>query len=91
MGKECVVFGCANRDTDKQLGLKFHRIPRDEPRRTRWMNVIKRSDPNTGKDWTPGDDGARVCSEHFIEGRSLEICLKCVNYYSVYALLRRGH
>ena len=69
MAKECVVFGCTNRDTDKQLGLKFHRIPKNEPRRALWLKAIRRQDPASGKDWAPGDEGARVCSDHFIKGK----------------------
>ena len=33
MGKECIVVGCCHRDTDKQLGLKCHRLPKEETSR----------------------------------------------------------
>ena len=69
MGKECIVVGCTNRDTDKQEGLKFHRLPKQEYRRKLWLQAINRKNPSTGEFWIPRDDGARVCSEHFIEGK----------------------
>ena len=60
IGKECIVVGCCNRDTDKQLGLTFHRLSKEETRRKLWLNAI-----NTviAKDWIAGDDRTRVCSE----------------------------
>ena len=68
MGKECVIFGCTNRDTDMLPGVKFHRIPSAEPRRSMWIKAINRKDCTTGKDWSPGDKSARICSEHFLQG-----------------------
>ena len=32
MGKECIVVVCCNRDIDKQLELKFHRLPKEDTR-----------------------------------------------------------
>ena len=32
-GKEYIVVGCCNRGTYKQLGPKFHRLPKEETRR----------------------------------------------------------
>ncbi|XP_052062484.1 uncharacterized protein LOC127702366 isoform X2 [Mytilus californianus] len=71
MGKVCVVLGCRNRDSHKQPGIKFHRIPKDEERKQLWIKAINRRDPLTGKVWISGDEGARVCSvsEHFIDGK----------------------
>ena len=69
MGKQCVVCGCHNRDSSKIPGLKFHRIPADAKRRKLWLNAINRKHSVTGKDWEPEDDGARVCSAHFIKGQ----------------------
>ena len=68
MGKECVVVGCTNRDTDKSPGPGFHRLPASEPRRTMWLQAINRKDENTSRTWAPGDKGARICSHHFIKG-----------------------
>ena len=62
------MFGCTNRDSDMLQDVKFHRIPSVEPRRSQWIKAINRKDPTTGKDWSPGDKSARICSEHFIEG-----------------------
>ena len=56
MGKECIVVGCCNRDMDKQLGLKFHRLAIEETRRKLWLNAINRKDTVTGIDWIPDDD-----------------------------------
>ena len=63
IGKECIVVGCCNRDTDKQLGLTFHRLPKEETRRKLWLNAINRKYTVIPKDWIPGHDGTRVCSE----------------------------
>ena len=60
MGKECVIFGCTNRDTDMLPGVTFHRIPSAEPRRSMWIKAINRKDCTTGKDWSPGDKSARI-------------------------------
>ncbi|CAG2244519.1 unnamed protein product [Mytilus edulis] len=66
MGKVCIVLGCRNRDSHKQPGIKFHRIPKDEGRKELWIRAINRRDPVTGKVWISGDEGAR-----FIETLSL--------------------
>ena len=40
MGKECIVVGCCNKDTDKQLVLKFHRLAKEETRRViEWLKT----------------------------------------------------
>ncbi|XP_060084503.1 uncharacterized protein LOC132563767, partial [Ylistrum balloti] len=54
MGKECVVLGCTNRDTDKQENLKFNRIPKDVISRSKWLKAVNRIDPNTGNLVTTG-------------------------------------
>ncbi|ESO02969.1 hypothetical protein HELRODRAFT_184728 [Helobdella robusta] len=69
MGKNCVIVGCRNKDTNKMEGLKFHRIPKDEPRRSLWLKAINRLCPITGKPWVPSDDG-RICSSHFVKEKS---------------------
>ena len=35
--------------------------------RLKWIKVINRYDPLTGKPWTPHQKDSRVCSEHFVD------------------------
>jgi len=39
MGKDCVVVGCCYIDTDKQLGLKCDRLPKEETPRKLLLNA----------------------------------------------------
>ena len=55
----CAVVGCSNHDRQqKELGIKFHRFPKDNQVRLKWINACKRADS-----FSP--DVARVCSMHF--------------------------
>lgn len=66
MGKECIVLVCNNRDSDNQCGLNFNRITKIEPRRSLWHRPIRRNAKKSDKEWIPGDDVAKVCSDHFV-------------------------
>ncbi len=46
MVNSCCAFGCTSRDTkeNREAGIKFYKIPRTEPKRTLWLNAIKRKD-----------------------------------------------
>ena len=62
-GYTCCVPGCySNNKRDKTLS--FHKIPQDEPYRSKWINNIKR------KDFIPGEHH-RVCSLHFRNGKKM--------------------
>jgi hypothetical protein len=77
MGKACIIYGCKNRESGNGEGdkIKFHRIPKEEPRRSLWLRALNKRDENTGKAWFPIDVGARVCSKHFIKGMYLIILI----------------
>ena len=68
MVKSCCVIGCTARFED---GKRFFRIPVKEQseRRQKWLNSIRRMDPeDPKKNWIPGS-GDRVCSDHFLTGK----------------------
>ncbi|XP_030015473.1 uncharacterized protein LOC115436698 [Sphaeramia orbicularis] len=58
----CVAVGCNNRQ-DKNAGKSFYRFPKDPERRGLWTAAVKR------EGWQPSST-SRVCSDHFIEGKS---------------------
>ena len=62
-GYTCCVPGCYS-NSKKDTTLSFHKIPKDEPYRTKWINAIKR------KEFTPGEHH-RVCSVHFRNGKKM--------------------
>lgn len=43
--------------------IKFFRIPKDEHMRAKWISAIK------WDDWEPSEN-TRICSKHFINGKS---------------------
>lgn len=55
---KCLVNGCRN--TPKNLGVSFHRLPAKEPLRSRWLEAL-------GQSALPEYDMKflRVCSDHF--------------------------
>lgn len=67
-GISCCVVGCHNSQyRDEQRGVHFYRFPlNDEKRFHAWRVAVNRKNPK-GELWSPGI-GARVCSEHFLEG-----------------------
>lgn len=57
----CAIGGCTNHGRhQKELGILFHRFPKNAEIRLRWINACKRSDQFNS-------DIARVCSAHFDE------------------------
>ena len=60
-GYTCCVPGCYS-NSKKDTTLSFHKIPKDEPYRTKWINAIKR------KEVTPGEHH-HVCSVYFRNAR----------------------
>lgn len=60
----CWVIGCANR-FKKSSGLKFFRFLDTQPKRTCWINTIRR------KNWEPNKH-TRVCSIHFLSGSTTD-------------------
>ncbi|XP_065904073.1 THAP domain-containing protein 11-like [Dysidea avara] len=59
----CCVPGCYS-NSKKDMTFSFHKIPKDEPYRTKWINAIKR------KEFTPGEHH-RMCSVHFRNGKKI--------------------
>ena len=57
----CCVINCARR-FEKGSGITFFRIPDREPKRSAWINAIRR------KNWVPSEH-ERVCSVHFLSGK----------------------
>ena len=75
MVHSCCVIGCTARwnESDK----RFFRIPSEkEPeKRQRWLQSIRRADPNDrSKSWTPSS-GDRVCKAHFLTGNCKAVAL----------------
>ena len=63
----CCVFGCKNIDTLKtrlDLMISFHRVPKLEPERSKWLKVIPRKNGHI-QDSIPQSQILCVCSEHF--------------------------
>ncbi|XP_014290999.2 THAP domain-containing protein 3 [Halyomorpha halys] len=57
----CIANGCRNRRTSPSLtGITFHRFPKNEYLREKWVKATKRGD------WQPSEY-SRLCSEHFLE------------------------
>lgn len=61
----CSALGCSN---SSARGYKMFRIPWNKDRRKMWAIAIRRRTAD-GELWIPGDS-ARICSQHFINGRS---------------------
>ena len=66
MPVSCFVINCARR-FEKGSGITFLRIPDREPKRSAWINAIRR------KNWMPSEH-ERVCSVHFLSGM-FQFCL----------------
>ena len=61
----CCVFGCKNIDTLKtrqDLKISFHRVPKLEPERSKWLKVIPRKNGHFVLTTT---ETLSVCSGHF--------------------------
>ena len=59
----CCVPGCYS-NSKKDMTLSFHKIPKDELYRMKWINAIKR------KEFTPGEHH-RMCSVYFRNGKKM--------------------
>ncbi|KAG8568519.1 hypothetical protein GDO81_014040 [Engystomops pustulosus] len=66
MVRSCSAANCVNRQTSqtKRKGITFHRFPKEESRRTLWVNAVSRSHTAVGSDWTPSVHSS-LCSQHF--------------------------
>lgn len=64
-GYTCCVPGCYS-NTKRDQELSFHKFPKDESMKQKWINAIKR------KDFIPGELN-RVCSLHFQGGRKMDL------------------
>lgn len=62
MVKNCCVVGCHN-VFKASSGIKFHRFPKDEERRAKWIAAVRR------ENWTPNDN-TWICSQHFVNGEN---------------------
>ncbi|XP_019859329.1 PREDICTED: uncharacterized protein LOC100640513 [Amphimedon queenslandica] len=63
MVNSCCAFNCTTRDCKetRDAGIKFYRIPLKEPKRSLWLNAIKR------KNFEPKQHTV-ICSQHFVGG-----------------------
>ncbi|KAG9481926.1 hypothetical protein GDO78_010910 [Eleutherodactylus coqui] len=66
MVRSCSAANCVNRQTaqTKRKGITFHRFPKEESRRTLWVNAVSQSHAAVGSDWTPSVHSS-LCSQHF--------------------------
>ncbi|XP_056398995.1 THAP domain-containing protein 7 [Hyla sarda] len=66
MVRSCSAANCVNRQTaqTKRKGITFHRFPKEESRRTLWVNAVSHSHAAVGSDWTPSVHSS-LCSQHF--------------------------
>ena len=65
MPTKCCVFGCKNIDTSKSrqdLKISFHKVPKLEPERSKWLKVIPRKNGHFVLTTT---ETLSVCSGHF--------------------------
>uniref|UniRef100_A0A0K2U620 Putative LOC101240618 [Hydra vulgaris] n=1 Tax=Lepeophtheirus salmonis TaxID=72036 RepID=A0A0K2U620_LEPSM len=53
----CYAYGCSNKST--RPGLSFHRFPKDQDMRQKWIRAVRR------KDFPPSPISV-LCSEHFL-------------------------
>uniref|UniRef100_A0A672HFA8 THAP-type domain-containing protein n=1 Tax=Salarias fasciatus TaxID=181472 RepID=A0A672HFA8_SALFA len=67
MPKSCCVVGCSNHNM-KDKKLSFHIFPIDPDRQTKWVNTVKRVEPD-GSEWTPTHTTV-LCGEHFLSGKN---------------------
>ena len=73
-GQYCSVVDCHNCTyRDGPRGVKFFRFPTDPTKKERWIKQVNRENPD-GSPLLPGAN-ARLCSEHFVSGKSHVPCL----------------
>ncbi|VVC36939.1 Zinc finger, C2CH-type [Cinara cedri] len=71
----CYICGSTNTLINKNLGISFHRIPKNEEYRPQWLKFIK----ICGKNDLNVKPGSLICSRHF--------ALDCFKYYKNIKLL----
>ena len=60
MPRHCVTAGC---DRVSGKGCSFHKFPKNEALRRRWVNAVKRQRSN----WNGPSADSQLCSNHFTE------------------------
>ena len=60
MPRRCVAAGC---DSVSGKGCSFHKFPKNEALRRRWVNAVKRQRSN----WNGPSADSQLCSNHFTE------------------------
>ena len=66
MPVKCCVFKCRNYNDAKakENNISFHEVPKNDPRRLRWLKVIPRKN-GVIQEFAPQNADLRVCSLHF--------------------------
>ena len=66
MAVKCCVFGCRNYNDakSKKKNISFHAVPKEDPRRSKWLKIIPRK-KGLIQEFAPQSADLRVCSEHF--------------------------
>jgi hypothetical protein len=72
MPNSCCAVGCSNHGMMKRK-ISFFTFPSDQERRSKWISAVKRINAD-GSKWLPGKYTV-LCSDHFIEGIFLVVCL----------------
>ena len=60
MPRRCIAAGC---DTVSGKGYSFHKFPKNETLRRRWVSAVKRQRSN----WNGPLADSQLCSKHFME------------------------
>ena len=60
MPRRCIAAGC---DTVSGKGYSFHKFPKDDAVRRRWISAVKRQQSN----WEGPTKDSQLCSKHFEE------------------------
>ena len=60
MPRRCIAAGC---DTVSGKGYSFHKFPKNETLRRRWVSAVKRQQSN----WNGPSADSQLCSKHFTQ------------------------